>query len=149
MGIFDRLQNWLRRFMAGRNGWDALNQALLFLYIALWFLGVVVAAVLGRGLFVWLFNLLMDAALLFLLFRLLSRNIAKRQSENLWWLNSPLRSGVWKRLRALSALIARLRDRDHKYFKCSHCGAYCRVPKGKGRIVITCPRCRMELKGKS
>ena len=32
---------------------------------------------------------------------------------------------------------------------CPGCGAVCRVPRGKGRIVITCPRCGNEIHGKS
>ena len=40
-------------------------------------------------------------------------------------------------------------DREHRYFTCKNCKAICRVPAGKGRIVITCPKCGAQIKGKS
>ena len=38
---------------------------------------------------------------------------------------------------------------EYKYFKCKSCGAKLRVPKHKGKITITCPKCRTSFKGKS
>ena len=43
----------------------------------------------------------------------------------------------------------RRRDREHRYFTCKSCGAICRVPAGKGRIEITCPKCGGKIIGKS
>ena len=37
----------------------------------------------------------------------------------------------------------------YKYFKCKSCGVKLRVPKHKGKITITCPKCRTSFKGKS
>ena len=42
-----------------------------------------------------------------------------------------------------------LQDKDHKYFTCKNCSAVCRVPRGRGKIVITCPKCGSEIRGKS
>ena len=39
-------------------------------------------------------------------------------------------------------LLERLKDREHKYFACPKCKQSVRVPKGKGKIAITCPKCR-------
>lgn len=39
-------------------------------------------------------------------------------------------------------------DKEHKYFTCK-CGAICRVPVGKGKIVITCPKCGAKIEAKS
>ena len=36
----------------------------------------------------------------------------------------------------------RLKDREHRYFDCPKCRQLVRVPRGKGKIAITCPRCR-------
>ena len=33
--------------------------------------------------------------------------------------------------------------------RCPKCGTVCRVPRGKGKIVITCPKCGGEIRGKS
>lgn len=43
---------------------------------------------------------------------------------------------------------ARRADKEHKYFTC-RCGAICRVPVGKGKIVITCPKCGAKIEAKS
>ena len=40
-------------------------------------------------------------------------------------------------------------DKEHKYFTCPNCKTVCRVPRGKGKIVITCPKCGGEIRGKS
>jgi len=44
---------------------------------------------------------------------------------------------------------ARHADKDHKYFTCKACGTICRVPVGKGKIIITCPKCGGQIHGKS
>ena len=49
-----------------------------------------------------------------------------------WWL--PLKG----RLRGARE---RRQDREHRYFTCKSCGTICRVPAGKGKIEITCPKC--------
>ena len=79
------------------------------------------------------------------LFRMFSRNLEKRRAENakfmekVWWPISRRMAG--KRQQRM--------DKEHCYFTCPGCGAVCRVPRGKGRIVITCPRCGNEIHGKS
>ena len=42
----------------------------------------------------------------------------------------------------LEKLFDRLKDRQHRYFDCPKCHQMVRVPRGKGKISITCPRCR-------
>ena len=49
-----------------------------------------------------------------------------------WW---------WKQKNAFSGAKARHADKEHKYFTCKTCRTICRVPVGKGKIVITCPKC--------
>jgi len=68
---------------------------------------------------------------------MLSRNIKRRRAENdrflrYWW---PVRT---KASRSLS--LARQR-KTHKFFKCPGCGNTLRVPRGKGKLQITCPKC--------
>ena len=48
-------------------------------------------------------------------------------------------SGAW----------ARHADKEHKYFTCKNCKAICRVPVGKGNIVITCPKCGAQIRAKT
>ena len=40
-------------------------------------------------------------------------------------------------------------DKEHKYFTCPNCRTVCRVPRGKGKIIITCPKCGGSIHGKS
>lgn len=122
--------NWLRRFMMGRYGVDQLSFAMLLLSMALamftrgrlWFLAVLGFVLLGLA-----------------YFRMLSRNISARARENGIFL------GYWHRLQAwCNGLAARLRDRSHRYYRCPACRQQLRVPKGRGAIAITCPRCGRE-----
>ena len=43
---------------------------------------------------------------------------------------------------SLSLIFDRLKDRQHRYFACPKCRQTVRVPRGKGKISITCPKCR-------
>ena len=123
------IRNWLRRFMIGRYGPDALGVALF-----------VIAGVLGllSNIRILRFLLILSyAALFFAIFRLLSRNIVRRRAENdrfltIWW---PLKQRVANRVR-------RFRDRkNYTFFHCPACKNVLRVPKNKGKIQITCPKC--------
>jgi hypothetical protein len=73
-------------------------------------------------------------------FRMLSRNIPKRYSENLKFLD--MTAGL---RRAMRLNRRKFDDRKtYRYFKCPGCGQEVRVPKGKGRIRITCPKCHQS-----
>ncbi|MGM9618684.1 MAG: hypothetical protein ACI3W8_02430 [Oscillospiraceae bacterium] len=141
MSFFQKLRNALSRFMYGRYGNDALNQLLCVVILALYVLGLFLrrVPVLGAVLYY-----LPTALWLVVLFRMLSKNLTKRRQENEWFLSwwNPMRTSLRRRR-------DRMKDREHKYFTCRGCGAVCRVPRGRGRIVITCPRCGRELHGKS
>ena len=125
--------NWLRqlgtkmriglgRFMEGRSGTDKLNTAILGA-------GVIVCVV---SLFVKnpLANLILISMsyglMIWAIFRTLSRKTYKRYQEN----------------RKFLMFLERMKDKDHKYFDCPRCRQPVRVPKGKGKIAITCPKCR-------
>ncbi len=124
--------NWLRRFMAGRYGGDQLSMALLVLAALL----TLAAELTGLPLLALLGYLPLGVAI----FRILSRNTAKRSLENYKFaiVISPLYSW-FKRTQA------RLKEaKTHRYFFCPNCKQSLRVPKGKGRIIITCPKCKVE-----
>ena len=128
--------------MYGRNGVDQMNQILLRGYI-----GVLVAEI--------VFNLLRLRAplvicevllwvlMMYILFRMFSKNLPKRREENQKFLNL-----FWKAKSNAAGAKARRADKDHKYFTCK-CGAVCRVPVGKGKIVITCPKCGQKINAKT
>ena len=142
MNFFQRIGNALSRFMYGRNGVDRLGLTMIWAALLLDIINMllrekpVVSGITG----------LVSGVLLFTaLFRMFSRNLEKRRAENtrfmekVWWPVSRRRAGARQQRM----------DKEHRYFTCHRCGAVCRVPRGKGRIVITCPRCGGEIHGKS
>ena len=125
-----RLVSRLQRFMYGRYGSDELTlflmgSALIFLLLSgvrvLWFLYFIGAALLALA-----------------TFRSLSRNLAVRRRERERYLRLIAKPKNWLKLQR-----NKFRDRKtHRDFHCAHCRAVLRVPRGKGKIDITCPRCR-------
>ena len=121
---------WFRRFMAGRYGTDSLNKLLSVVSIILLLLSMFTR---------WM--ILYPIALLFLLcslFRSFSRNTWKRGRENqiYWKATQKIRTGF-------QTMKTRFAQRKtHRFYKCKSCRATLRVPKGRGRMVITCPKCK-------
>lgn len=120
------------RFMQGRNGVDQLSQ----------FLNVVVLILLVVSIFTksiildWLPFVLMG----YMYFRIFSRNIAKRSVENQKFCNMrydlAIKKNKWKKEREQRKI--------YRFFRCPMCKQKVRVPKGRGKICITCPKCRQE-----
>ena len=139
-----RFREWLMRVMSGRYGSDTLNQTLMWVCIGLAAVNVLfrtpVLTVLGY------------LALLLLVFRMFSRNTAKRAAENRKFLEIVGRvrgSAAWRKLSAFCVLTKnRIRDRKtHVYRTCPHCGATLRLAKYDGaskRISVNCPRCHQS-----
>ncbi len=125
-GFFSRLKAGFMRFMSGRYGTDKLNNTILTLGIIL-SLG---SAILMSFVYIPLLNLgmtLVSYVLLgWALFRTFSRQTYKRYRENQRYLQ----------------FVKKLKDREHRYFNCPRCRQQVRVPKGKGKINITCPKCK-------
>ena len=111
-----------RRFMEGRYGTDRLNMTILTTGLVL-----CIVSMFFRIPAVNLTLTLLSYVLMFwAIFRTLSRNTYKRYQENRKYLQ----------------IFDRLKDREHRYFDCPKCRQLVRVPRGKGKIAITCPRCR-------
>ena len=130
------IRNAIQRFMYGRYGTDQLNLALLVLYLVLY----LVSALLRLEILYWLSL----AVLAVLLFRALSRNPQRRREENAKFLQvaGPL-IRWWRFQRTVR------RDKDHRYFKCPNCGQQLRVPRGKGKITVTCRSCGASFEERS
>lgn len=123
----------LQQFMVGRYGNDEFT---LFLSIAGLILGLLAN-------FKYLgFLYYIGAILIFFgLFRSLSKNYNARRKELNWYL-------LWstKPKAEIKLLINRIQEREtHRYFKCKNCKAVLRVPKGRGKIEITCPKCKAKV----
>ena len=123
--------------MYGRYGIDTLGK---------WTVGLGLAIMLIAG---WTSNsklsLLSWVLIIYSYYRMFSRDYNRRYAENqkfLTWQNKiKYKVNNWKR---------NLTDRKtHHIYKCPSCGQKIRVPRGKGKIIVTCPKCRTEFQKKS
>ena len=112
----------LRSFMAGRYGTDRLNMVILCTGLVASILSMMVS-VQPLNLILWALS---SVLMILAIFRSLSRNTYKRYQEN----------------RKFLQIFDRIKDRQHRYFDCPKCRQMVRVPRGKGKISITCPRCQ-------
>ena len=141
MQFFARMRDAMARFMYGRNGVDQLNIAMLWVSIGADLLATILMRQRNGLAYVGLALYYGSVVLwVLVLFRMFSRNLYKRQAENQKWLQARSR-----RRGAASAAKARRADPEHKYFTCKRCKTICRVPVGKGKIVITCPKCGAQI----
>lgn len=116
--------------MMGRYGVDQLSFAMLLLSCLL--------AMFTRGR-LWPLSVLGFVILGLAYYRMLSRNISARAQENGVFLRG------WYRVRnSWNGLVGRLGDRNHRYYRCPNCRQRLRVPRGRGTIAITCPKCHRE-----
>jgi hypothetical protein len=132
----DNLKKRIHRFMMGRYGNDALNTALLYLAVFLNLLGIFVKTP--------VFGTLSLILLVYINVRFFSKNLAKRYAENQWFMN--LTRG-WRRASKAAALS--VQDREHRYLLCPSCRQICRIPKGRGKVELTCPACKKTFDGRS
>ena len=127
--------------MIGRNGNDQLNRFLLLADVVL----LLLASLLGRRGVGSLLYLLVLVLLGLTYFRMFSRDLYRRRSENERYLREKEK---------LSAKLRILRERwnqrkDYKFFTCPSCRAVMRVPRGRGKIRIVCHKCGNTFMGKS
>jgi len=106
----------------GRYGTDKLNTAILGTGVVLCLLVMVIQLPLLKLVLTGLSYFLMFWAI----FRMFSRNTYKRYQENRKYLR----------------FLERIKDREHRYYDCPRCHQPVRVPRGKGKIAITCPKCK-------
>ena len=130
------MRNKLQQFFYGRNG----NDALTFFSLGVYF----VFHLLGQWLNMSLLAMVGSRALFYGLYRILSRNLTMRREENARFLQATKPIVAWARLRS-----AIHKDKEHNYFKCPSCSQQLRVPKGKGRLNITCRNCGVSFQKNS
>ena len=118
-----KIRMWIQRFMMGRYGTDKLNMAILIAGVALCVVSLFFGRLPGVAL---LLTTLSYILMIWAIFRTLSRNTYKRYREN----------------RRYLMILERIKDREHRHFDCPKCHQPVRVPRGKGKIAITCPKCR-------
>lgn len=122
MGFFQRIGMGMRRFMMGRYGSDQLNMTMLVTALVIYIVSLFISNATAGAVMMVVYMLLM----FYCIFRMMSRNTYKRHQENRRFLH----------------FFVRLKDRQHRYFKCPRCRQQVRVPRKKGKIAITCPKCK-------
>lgn len=132
------MKRWLQNFahklqvwMYGRYGYDELSKVLT--------ISALVCIIFS--IFAPILNSIALLLMIWSIYRTYSKNIVKRQKERDFYLKSvdkvkkffKLRKNIW-------------RDRKtHRYYKCPTCKSYLRVPKGRGEIEISCPKCKNKI----
>lgn len=125
----NKLRQWLSHFMLGRYGSDKLGTYMLWGAVILMVISLFIPSAAIKLILMVGYYALMGWAI----FRIFSRNTYKRYQEN----------------RRFLQLLDRFKDREHRYFDCPKCRQPVRVPRGKGKIAITCPKCRERFIRKS
>lgn len=132
-----RMRERFQRFMMGRYGVDSFGKFLMgfaFFLIILSFFRFENATIIVA------INFGLILVLVYSYFRMFSRNYAKRSMENQKYLNMTrgIRNWFTKTKRRANA------RKNYKYFSCPKCGKKVRVPRGHGKIMVTCPECKTE-----
>lgn len=128
------------KFMYGRYGVDEYGKFMLVTAIVLSFLGMIINLFRIGFIFSFVCSILSTALMVYIVYRAFSRNINKRVLENHKFLGRTAKLRTWIRF-----CTTRYNDRKiYRYVKCPNCKNYSRVPKGKGKIKITCRVCKKQ-----
>ncbi len=121
-----RMAGKMRAFFYGRNGFDDLAKHSLILSIVVF----LIYGFLPQGILKLIFSLITYGLMVYAYFRILSKKVYKRTQENK------------KYLGAINMTKTRWKQRKtHKFYRCPKCKTWLRVPKGRGKITITCVKC--------
>lgn len=125
------------RFMQGRYGMDGFSGFLIGAGLAVAvlnvFFGSNILTVLSWGFVIFAYS------------RIFSKNHARCIAQNAWF---------YERTRGIRGFMKKEKSRmrirkTHHIYTCKKCGQKIRIPKGKGRIIVTCPKCRNEFSKRS
>jgi len=122
-------------FMTGRyglyaRGFDTLSKWMFYIS-----LGLTVISIPFFGVVRLILSVAAFALLGWVIFRFLSKNINARQNENMRFI---------RMTDDLRMLFGGMTEGDKKIYRCPKCRTKVRVPKGRGKIRITCPKCKAE-----
>jgi hypothetical protein len=136
--MLNKLKYSLYRFMNGRYGSDQLNIALLILSISVSLIGGILF---NRSIYV---SLVVYGISFLILYRGFSKKIYKRQQENLKFMRliQPIKSKY-------KLIKLNLTQKQYKHVQCPRCHRTLRVPRGRGKIEITCPHCHVAFDKRS
>ena len=133
----------IARFMYGRYaqyGQDSFNK---FLWV-MWLILLLISAFMSKKASTP-FVLLADVCIIYSLFRMMSRNIEARRKENEMY--------CFYKSKVVNLFGQRKNEHSQKanyrFYSCPKCKQRVRVPKGRGKIEITCPKCGAKFVKKS
>lgn len=124
--------NRFRQFMYGRYGLDTFSQYLVYLALIMTLLGTLTRI-----------NILINLSyipLVISIYRMFSKNINKRTQENYKFLS--FKNSYQQKFKKFKDKVNG--SKTYRYFTCPSCRQKIRIPKGKGKICITCPKCKTE-----
>ncbi|MDF2539158.1 MAG: hypothetical protein K0S76_2179 [Herbinix sp.] len=124
--------NQLRKFMYGRHGFDQFSQFILWVAIIL--------TLISSFTRLDFLNILAYLLIIFAGYRVFSKNTKQRIRENYKYVS--VINGIKGKFGKIKRTISG--TKTHKYYLCPKCKQTIRVPKGKGKICITCPKCKTE-----
>ena len=120
--------------MQGRYGNDEFNRFLSFAALGFILLSLLRVVWYPLG-FLYIVGLLI---LIYTIFRSFSKNLYARSKEREFYVNIKSRFLGFFRLQK-----RRWNGRNtSRYYRCSKCRTIVRVPKGRGKLEITCPKCK-------
>lgn len=137
MSFWEKFKHGVRQFMAGRHGADELTNTMVIIALVL----MLFTAVTGSSLLNLISLILYGVSI----FRMFSRNVAKRYEENRKFVE-------WRQklTTSVSQRWVRLKNtKKYRYFKCPECGALLKLPRKVGEVTVTCGKCRHSFKQKA
>ena len=132
------MRDKFNKFMQGRYGVDELSRFTMGAALVLIILTMFIT-MFNRNLGS-IFDFLGIAAIVYAYFRIFSRNIQQRYAENQKYLQ--LTSKFRLRLKKKKNLMKQ--RKTHHIYSCPGCGQKVRIPRGKGKIEIECPKCHTK-----
>ena len=146
--MFKNLHYRFALFMQGRYGTDQLSRFLSIVVVVLIVFDWIANAFLafpGVRVFVHFSGIIYALLLFVIYFRTFSRNIPRRYAENQKFLELKGRlSSFFGRAHRGSAQRI-----EYHIYKCPQCSQKIRIPQGKGRIIVRCPKCGHEFQKRS
>ncbi len=126
------MRDKLRNFMVGRYGIDSFSKFLMGIALVLCILDIFINSIFINSWFI--------VIIVYVYYRMFSRNYNKRYQENLKFLQ--IKNKVMSKFNSQKWMMQQ--RKTHHIYKCPTCSQKIRIPKGKGRICITCPKCKTE-----
>lgn len=134
--MMNNIRYKLQNFMKDRYGVDTLGMFLVCCVLAInlieSFTGIVY------------FSIISFTLLVFAIYRIFSKNIVKRRIENDKYNTMMIiLKRYWK------VLKNNITDKSYRYYLCPDCHQMVRVPKGHGKVIVTCPNCHKKFEKRS